>query len=169
MGEVVAVPLSGISVNLAVAISGRRVVCVGHGKRDRRLGQLGCPATVLPQGWAEQAHASGALRRARKTRKAAIDGPGRGLDRLVVALANLLQNAAHLNFGLAKLARSTGVSPVETGALGSGAHGQDARATAAPTDLHKGTKKWPKNGRETVRIFLQKNRYPSDNKWLSCG
>ncbi len=50
----------------------------------------------LPQGWAEQAHASGALRRARKTRKAAIDGPGRGLDRLVVALANVLQNAARI-------------------------------------------------------------------------
>ncbi len=36
-----------------------------------------------------------------------------------------------LDFGLAKLARSTGVSPVATGALGSDAHGQDARATAA--------------------------------------
>ncbi len=39
-----------------------------------------------------------------------------------------------LDFGLAKLTRSTGVSPVETGALGSNAHGQDARATAAPTE-----------------------------------
>ncbi len=39
-----------------------------------------------------------------------------------------------LDFGLAKLTRSTGVSPVEAGALGSDAHGQDARATAAPTE-----------------------------------
>ncbi len=46
--------------------------------------------------------------------------------------------ATILDFGLVKLTRSTGVpgpagtgSPVETGALGSDAHGQDARATAA--------------------------------------
>ncbi len=39
-----------------------------------------------------------------------------------------------LDFGLAKVARSTGVSAVETGALGSEAHGQDARATAVTAD-----------------------------------
>ncbi len=38
-----------------------------------------------------------------------------------------------LDFGLAKLIRSTGVSPVDLGGFGHG-HGQDARATAGTTE-----------------------------------
>ncbi len=39
-----------------------------------------------------------------------------------------------LDFGLAKLTGSTGVSPMERGVFGPDQHGQDARATAAPTE-----------------------------------